>query len=134
MMLKFKVFFIALLGVLGLLAFAPQTTIAQSCANPTSAEEAIRCGSNEVGGGDAEPQDINVTIKSVLNIFSVIIGVLAVIMIMVGGFKFITGFGDPNNIKSARETILYALIGLVVVALAQVIVRFVLSNTTRAGG
>ena len=51
-------------------------------------------------------------------------------MIMVGGFKYITSGGDSGNITGAKNTILYAVVGLVVVALAQIIVRFVLARTT----
>jgi hypothetical protein len=47
---------------------------------------------------------------------------------MVGGLKYITSQGDPNATATAKNTILYAAIGLVVVALAQVIVRFVIGR------
>ncbi|MBX4197632.1 hypothetical protein KW801_03715 [Candidatus Saccharibacteria bacterium] len=51
-------------------------------------------------------------------------------MIIVGGFRYITSGGNPESTKSARNTILYAIIGLVVVALAQLIARFVLNAAT----
>ena len=60
----------------------------------------------------------------------VIVGVVAVIMIIVGGLKYITSGGDSGNISGAKNTILYAVIGLIFVALAQVIVRFVLARST----
>lgn len=68
-------------------------------------------------------------IKLVINAFSLIVGVVSVIMIIVGGLKYITSGGDSGNITGAKNTILYAIIGLVVVALAQVVVKFVLSKT-----
>jgi hypothetical protein len=71
---------------------------------------------------------LNGLITSIINILSVIVGIVAVIMIIVGGFKFITSGGDSGKITSARQTVIYALIGLVIVALAQFIVRFVLSK------
>jgi hypothetical protein len=49
-------------------------------------------------------------------------------MIIVGGVKYITSQGESSNITAAKNTILYAVIGLVVVALAQIIVRFVLER------
>lgn len=73
---------------------------------------------------------VNKLIKTALNILSFIIAVAAVIMIMVGGFKFVTSQGESSNIASARNTIIYAIIGLVVAALAQIIVRFVLTKST----
>jgi hypothetical protein len=73
---------------------------------------------------------INEIIASIINIFSLIVGVVAVIMIIVGGLKYITSGGDSSNITGAKNTILYAIVGLIIVALSQVMVRFVLSRVT----
>lgn len=67
-------------------------------------------------------------VSRAVEILSWIIGVVAVIMVIVGGFKFVVSAGDANGVKSARSTIIYALVGLVVAALAQILVRFVLTN------
>jgi hypothetical protein len=66
-----------------------------------------------------------------INIFSVIVGIVAVVMIIIGGFKYITSGGDSSNVSSAKNTIIYAVIGLVVVALAQFFVQFVLNKVTQ---
>ncbi len=71
---------------------------------------------------------VNNLLKDAINIFSLVIGIIAVIMIIVGGLKYITSQGDSNQLSSARNTILYAIVGLVIVALAQFIVKFVLSR------
>ena len=71
---------------------------------------------------------LNTLIKNVVNILSMIVGVAAVIMIIYGGFRYVTSGGDSGSVTTAKNTILYALIGLVVVALSQVIVKFVLSK------
>lgn len=68
------------------------------------------------------------TIHTVVNVLSIVVGVIAVIMIIIGGLKYITSSGDSSSVNSAKNTILYAIVGLVVVALAQSIVRFVLTN------
>ena len=75
---------------------------------------------------------VNNIIKLVINIFSLIVGVVSVIMIIVGGLKYITSGGESGNIQGAKNTILYAIIGLVVVALAQIVVKFVLAKTAAA--
>lgn len=75
-------------------------------------------------------QRVDDIIRLVINIFSLIVGVISVIMIIIGGLKYITSGGDSGNVSGAKNTILYAIIGLVVVALAQVIVRFVLEKAT----
>jgi len=78
-------------------------------------------------GGATE--QVNKTVKLGINVFSWVVGVAAVIMIIIGGLKYITSSGDSNNITSAKNTILYAIIGLVIVALAQFIVKFTLNAT-----
>lgn len=72
---------------------------------------------------------LNNLIKTIINIISVVVGLVAVIMIVFGGLKYITSGGESSNVSSAKNTILYAIIGLVVVALAQFIVRFVLDKS-----
>ena len=54
-----------------------------------------------------------------------IVGALAVVFIIIAGIKFITGAGDDKKMESARNTLTYAIIGLVVTALAFVIMRIV---------
>lgn len=88
----------------------------------------------------AQNQDVNSsadltnTFKFVVNVFSVIVGVIAVVMIIYGGLRYITSGGDSGKITSAKNTIIYAVIGLVVVALAQFIVQFVLGKATGVVG
>ena len=75
---------------------------------------------------DTTDSTLNNVIKTVINLFSLLVGFISVVMIIFGGFKYITSGGDSGKITGAKNTILYALIGLVVVAVAQVIVRVVL--------
>ncbi len=64
----------------------------------------------------------------VMNIFLGIMGAISVLMIAVGGFKYTMSMGDPGAIKKAKDTILYAVIGLIVAILAGSIVNFVLGS------
>jgi hypothetical protein len=79
-------------------------------------------------GGTTKVDNI---ITTAINIFSLVVGIVAVIMIIVGGFRYITSGGDSGNVSSAKNTIIYAIIGLVVVALAQFVVQFVLNKATQ---
>lgn len=79
------------------------------------------------------PDRIQRIIETVVNVFSVIVAIVAVIMIIWGGFKYITSGGDSGNITTAKNTIIYAIIGLVIVALAQFLVQFVLSTVLENG-
>jgi cytochrome bd-type quinol oxidase subunit 2 len=71
-------------------------------------------------------------VKTVINVLTVVVGVLAVIMIIYAGFRYVTSGGNDDAVKGAKNTILYAIIGLVIVALAQIIVHFVLAKLKRA--
>jgi len=102
-------------------------TAAESDTGEGVKDEACLTDSGDVGKGG-----IQRIIKNVINLFSLIVGAVSVIMIIYGGFKYITSGGNDSNVGSAKSTIMYALIGLVIVALAQVIVRFVLSSATKA--
>lgn len=81
-------------------------------------------------GGDAAVSKVNGTITLIINIFSLIVGVASVVMIIIGGLRYIISGGDSGNVTAAKNTILYAIIGLVVVALSQFIVKFVLTKLT----
>lgn len=83
------------------------------------------CGNTAVG-----TDKINGTITTIINVFSIVVGIVAVIMIIIGGFRYITSNGDSNNVSAAKNTIIYAIIGLVIVAFAQFIVQFVLNKLT----
>lgn len=75
---------------------------------------------------------VDAILKKIIQIFSVIVGFVAVIMIIIGGIKYITSGGDSGNISGAKNTIIYAVIGLIIVALAQVLVHYVLKNVSNA--
>lgn len=67
--------------------------------------------------------------KRIINIFSIVVGTVSVIMIIIGGFRYIISGGDSGGVTAGKNTILYAIVGLVIVLFSQVIVRFVLTNT-----
>lgn len=132
---KYLLISLVLLLIPFLLLVAPPALAA--CNDPNlSTKEAIQCGVNNASGTDKPPAEptktFNQTLATIINLLSVIVGIVAVIMIIMGGFRYITSGGSQEKVTSAKNTILYAVIGLVVVALAQVIVRFVLSEATRA--
>ncbi len=74
--------------------------------------------------------NITTLAQNVVNIFSIIVGAVSVIMIIYGGFRYITSGGDSGRVGNAKNTLIYAVIGLVIVALAQLIVHFVIAQST----
>ena len=67
-------------------------------------------------------------IKIVINTILYIIGIISVIMIIIGGLRYTLSGGDSSSTKAAKDTILYAVIGLVVAIMAFAIVNFVVSK------
>ena len=65
---------------------------------------------------------------TVVNTMLFILGILAVIMIIVSGIKYVTANGDASKIKSAKDTLTYSIVGLVVAILAYSIVNFVVTR------
>lgn len=90
----------------------------------TNAAGSGQCAAAATGGTDK----VNKLIRTILNVLSVIVGIIAVVMIIVGGFRYITSGGASEKVTSAKNTLLYAIIGLIIVALAQIIVKFVLDK------
>lgn len=93
--------------------------------------QALNISSGSTGDCDTDPAgpNINKTLELAINLFSLIVGIAAVIMIIIGGLKYIMSQGESSNTAGAKNTILYAIIGLVIVALAQIIVKFVLTKS-----
>jgi hypothetical protein len=88
-------------------------------------------GAASGGGGCANPKDsptINSVISTVINILSAFVGIIAVIMIIFAGFKYVTSGGDSGKISSAKNTLTYAVVGIVVAGVSQLIVRFVVTK------
>ena len=72
--------------------------------------------------------DLTGSVTNIINAIIAVLGIVAVIVIIVGGIGYMTSSGDAGKVKKAKDTILYGVIGLVVVALAFAIVNFVISN------
>lgn len=96
-----------------------------------NAKDAICSGAGGSGADNCTingQPSVNGTLKRVVNLIIRISAVAAVIMIIVGGFRYVTSGGDSGTVSSAKRTIAYAAIGLVIVGAAQMIVGFVLTD------
>ena len=84
-------------------------------ADPVTSNESLLTGKNSL-------------LYKAIQIAAMVAGFGSVVMIVVGGFRYMTSGGDSNATKGAKDTIMYAVIGLVVAIFAQVIIVFVLSK------
>lgn len=85
------------------------------------------------GSGDGNCQvsgapSLEGTIKRIVDILSLVAAIVAVVVIIIGGFIYVTSGGDSGKVSSAKNTIIYAIVGLIIVAVSQVIVKFVLDR------
>jgi uncharacterized membrane protein len=124
---KIKTLAVLLVSALVLFLFLAPTSVL--AANP--AASAIEQGACDAAGqtnctDKQSAGSVNSTVADIINILSVAVGIIAVIMIIIGGLRYITSGGASEKVQGAKNTILYALIGLIIVALAQVIVHFVI--------
>lgn len=70
----------------------------------------------------------NDQVKTVLQIVFAVIGVVALIYIFIAGFQLVTSLGNPEALKKARQSIIFAVIGLVVALSAELIVNLLLGR------
>jgi hypothetical protein len=101
---------------------AMATDVFQVCSSNASGTDVCK----DAKGSNTNP--FTSTLKVVINILSIIVGIAAVIALIIGGIYFISAQGDAAGVKNARNTVIYAMVGLIVAGLAQAIVAFVLNK------
>jgi cytochrome bd-type quinol oxidase subunit 2 len=112
--------------------------MASAVVTPNDINRNLCSGSNfDVNGSNSANCDtgsngnrFNALLRNIVNIFSAIVGIIAVIMIIVGGLRYVTSGGDSAKVSTAKNSIIYAIVGLVIVALSQLIVHFVLAQSS----
>lgn len=124
---RMKQFFVAILMVLaaGTTMLAPTAVYADSAVS--DACNAINAGGDCKSGanGTLTLEDV---VAAVVKILSIVIGVAAIFMIIFAGMKYVTSGGDSSAVASAKNMIIYALVGIVVAAMAFYLVGFVLTK------
>jgi len=100
-----------------------------SAADPFSSSEAKNQACAGINGCTSS-KSIDTLVKAALNILSAIAGIASVIMIIIAGFKYITSGGDGGKVASAKNTLVYAIVGILIVAFSQFIAYFVIARAT----
>lgn len=130
-MKKLRLLVLALVSTLAV-CLTPAGAVAQDILDPacqTDPNSALCDQNNKNQGLDSNsvfgPTGL---ITRIVSLLSIVVGVAAVLMIIVGGVRYVLSSGDSQNIEGAKNAILYAVIGLVVSIFAQGIVIFVLNK------
>ncbi len=106
----------AVVAVVGVVAFP---------AMEVSAAWNISSGIEEAKPDDAGNTTLEDWVGNIINVVLFVLGLIAVAFIIYGGVKYATSAGDAAKVTSAKNTIMYAVIGLIVAILAYAIVSFV---------
>ncbi len=110
----------------GVLAVAGLGAAALPAAMPAYAESASNLINNGINATNLNGgNNLEGTVTNVINVVLYVVGILAVVMVIIGGVKYTTSGGDQAAVTSAKNTILYGIIGLVIAILAYAIVNFV---------
>lgn len=108
-------------GILMSVSLAP--SLSASAVTLREGAEAARC--------DQCPENLfgdTGVFKQITNVVLYIVGVIAVIMLIIGGIKYVVSGGDAKKVTDAKNTVLYAIIGLIIAFLAFAIVNFVITS------
>ena len=136
-MKKLKKFVVGVVAAVAGLLLVPNSVMAATCppgtqwAGTTIGEGNIQSIAQcNMPKDDTSVQTDNLwkTIQNIINWVLAILGLVAVIMIILGGFNYMTSQGDPAKTKRGRDTILYGIVDLIIGLLAFAIVNFVLAN------
>jgi len=89
-------------------------------------------GADSAKGEDQAPDlfGSNGIFQTITNVLLFIIGAISVIMLIIGGIRYVVSGGDQAAVTSAKNTILYAIVGIVVAILAYALVNFVITSFT----
>ncbi len=114
------------LSAVSLNVFVVNPTYAVNC-NDSSISQAVRDAAG-CNNGSTLPG----VIVNILNAIILVGGIVAAVFIVVGGFNYMTSAGDAGKVAKAKNTIIYALIGLVVCVLAFAIVNWAIGTLDKA--
>ena len=89
--------------------------------------------SNSEAGISADGSTLTDNVTGIINAVIAVLGILAVVVIIIGGISYMTSNGDANKVKKAKDTILYGVIGLIIVILSAAIVNFVIAKVAGGG-
>lgn len=118
-----------LLGIFGLSLVPTATHAVSSVCDQDTASVEVKKANGCPGSGDSA--DVPTVIAGVIEGVVGVLALVAVIFIVVGGVNYMTSQGDPGKTAKAKNTILYAAIGLIIAVLAFAIVNFVIVNVLK---
>lgn len=110
--------------VLGLSFVTPAPAVSAACTDNLTVSSGAKCAKGtdtpaNLFGGEGS------IFKIVTNVLLFLVGAISVIMLIIGGIRYVISGGDQAQVTSAKNTILYAIVGIVIALLAYAAVNFV---------
>jgi hypothetical protein len=102
---------------------------ASQCSSTTAGTgNSAVCTDSKTANGNPNDNPVIDKLQAIATIVAIIAGAAAVLLLLVGSLQYITSNGDSNKAASAKNTIVYALVGIAVIALAATIIEFVVNK------
>ena len=117
--------------MMGSLAFLPGRALAVELGQDKICDgHIVDPAQKEAAGCDktADAGEVGNVMQNVINIVIAVLGIVAVLFVIIGAAQYMVSQGDPAKAKKAKDTIIYAILGVVLATLAYAIVNFVLMN------
>lgn len=123
-------------------AISPSILVAALALAIVVVPEVSAIGGGIQGGADSARGDDQTTelfgqtgiFRTITNVLLFILGAISVIMIIIGGLRYVVSGGNATAVTAAKNTILYAIVGVIVALLAYAIINFVLNSFTGGTG
>jgi type IV secretion system pilin len=109
---------------------AAATPPSSTCPAASTSKGEVLQGLGETGS-DCSDTQVDDTFKTAIMILSIVVGVASVVVIILSGFKYVVSGGEQGKVANAKNSLLYALVGVAVAALAQLMIHFVLYNANQ---
>ena len=118
-----KLIIFPILLVVAICCFWPQQMLAGESTTPSLP--------NPLGGGDV---DIIEVLLRIMQIALAVVDIFALFMFILGGIQFLISAGNPNMVKKAKDTLVWATIGILVITLSYTVLKYIFENVAQGLG
>lgn len=122
-----KALILTLITAFSMIMFTPQLAMAQGI---PAEDRNQACAAFSASGTcqDGSETSFSDVWENIINVATFAVGLVSVLLILIGGLRYVLSSGDPQATAGAKNTIIYAIVGLIIAIVARSIVVFVLTR------